>query len=174
MIAAGMLYTNPAFDAVPLSWIGFWVVPPLTNDLVPVFPWFGVTLLGVVAMKVLLARNWIGPLTAQPGGRVGHWLGVLGRWSLLIYLLHQPLLLAVIYPASQLLGTQTAGREAQFLASCQSSCEAGGTSTALCTTYCQCGLEGVERDNLWEPIFSGSSARGNRPSSRRTTGSARR
>lgn len=155
VIAAGVLYSNPAFDAVPLSWIGFWVVPPLTNDLVPVFPWFGVTLLGVAGMKVMLARDWTGPLAQQPGAALGRWLGVLGRFSLLIYLLHQPLLLAVIYPASQVLGTQTAGREAQFLSSCQASCEAGGTTAALCATYCQCGLEGVERDNLWEPIFSG-------------------
>ena len=25
----------------------------------------------------------------------------------------------------------------------------------MCTTYCQCGLEGLERNELWDAVYSG-------------------
>lgn len=46
-------------------------------------------------------------------------------------------------------------RSADFLRSCQSTCEAGGTAPGLCTTYCQSGLEGVETNDLWNAIETG-------------------
>src|SRR5690606_6298132 len=131
---------DPLYNQKMFSWIGFWVVPPPTNDLVPVFPWFGVVLLGVVAMRlirgsvaetrlaVIQPRNWL--------ARVLAWMG---RWSLVIYLVHQPLLLAAVVPLSIALGTQEASRDMDFLNSCQASCEATGTTAALCAIYCQCG-----------------------------------
>lgn len=155
VISLPFFYSDPVFNQEIVSWIGFWVEPPLTNDLVPLFPWFGVVLLGAFAMRVVDATQLRLRLAAYAPGRFGKALGFLGRWSLLIYLLHQPVLLAVIYPLSTMLNTQETGRAEQFLASCQSTCENSGTTAALCATYCQCGLEGVERDNLWEPIYSG-------------------
>ncbi|UYN99264.1 MAG: DUF1624 domain-containing protein [Devosia sp.] len=150
------VYSDPAFNQVPLSWIGFWQVPPLTNDLVPVFPWFGVVLLGAVAMRLLRGSPAEQRLAAvKPRARLWRILGWLGRWSLVIYLVHQPVLLAVVAPIGMAMGSQEAGREADFLASCQSTCEATGTEAGLCTTYCQCGMEGLHRDGLWEPVFSG-------------------
>jgi len=156
IIALHFLYRDALFNAVPLSWIGFWEIPPLTNDLVPVFPWLGVVLGGIV-----VAWLWRGTAlearlaSVQPRNWLARGLGWMGRWSLVIYLVHQPLLLAVIAPLSMATGAQTAGREMDFLNSCQSTCEATGTTAAMCATYCQCGLEGVIRDDLWDPIYSG-------------------
>ena len=149
-------FADPLYNQKVFSWIGFWVVPPPTNDLVPVFPWFGVVLLGVLTMR--LARG--GPIEArmasiQPRNTVAPALGWMGRWSLVIYLVHQPLLLAIIMPLSMAMGTQEANRDVDFLNSCQTSCEQSGTTAALCAIYCQCGLEGVKRDDLWDPVFSG-------------------
>ncbi|WIY53465.1 heparan-alpha-glucosaminide N-acetyltransferase [Devosia sp. YIM 151766] len=156
VIGLHFLYRDPLFNAVPLSWIGLWETPPLTNDLVPVFPWLGVVLLGVIAARLVRGSAVEARLAAiQWRNRPALLLGWMGRWSLVIYLVHQPLLLAVIMPLSMATGMQNAGRELEFLNSCQASCEATGTSAALCAIYCQCGLEGVERDDLWEPIFSG-------------------
>lgn len=156
VIALPFFYSDPLFDLKWTSWIGFWQVPPPTNDLVPVFPWFGVVLLGIIATRLVLASPLAARLAAiAPTGRLPRLLAFLGRWSLLIYLLHQPLLLALIAPAAAMLQPQVAMRDGDFLRSCQSTCEAGGTSPAMCTTYCQCGLEGVERNQLWNAVETG-------------------
>ena len=156
VIALPFGFSDALFNEKPYSWLGFWVVPPPTNDLVPVFPWFGAVLIGVIAMRLLLASRWAARLAAiQPQGRLPRLLATLGRWSLLIYLLHQPILLGIIAPAAALLHPEIAMRQTDFLASCQSTCVDSGTSADLCTTYCQCGLEGVEANNLWQAIYSG-------------------
>ena len=149
-------FTDPLYNQKVFSWIGFWVVPPPTNDLVPLFPWFGVVLLGVLTMRLVrgsAVELWMAAI--QPSHGAARVLGWMGRWSLVIYLVHQPLLLAVIMPLSFVMGTQEASRDMEFLNSCQISCEESGTTAALCAIYCQCGLEGVKRDDLWEPVFSG-------------------
>jgi uncharacterized membrane protein len=149
-------FADPLYNEKVFSWIGFWVVPPPTNDLVPVFPWFGVVLLGVLTMRLIRGTAVEARLGAiQPRALIAGVLGWMGRWSLVIYLLHQPLLLAAIVPLSMAMGTQEANRDVDFLNSCQMSCEQSGTTAALCAVYCQCGLEGVKRDDLWEPVFTG-------------------
>lgn len=156
VIALPLFFSDALFDQRLWSWIGFWQNPPPTNDLVPVFPTFAAVLIGIVVARLVLRSRWSARLAAiQPTGRLPRGLAFLGRWSLLIYLLHQPLLLGLIYPAAAVLQPQVAMRDTDFLRSCQSTCEAGGTSAALCTTYCQCGLEGVEENDLWNAITTG-------------------
>ena len=162
VIAAAIIVALPFFFSAELfnlkqwSWLGFWQVPPITNDLVPVFPWFAAVLVGIIAARLILASPLLAPLAAiKTEGRIGRSLAFMGRWSLLIYLLHQPLLLGIIAPAAAVLHPEVAMREADFLQSCQATCEAGGTTAAQCTTYCQCGLEGVESNDLWNAITTG-------------------
>jgi uncharacterized membrane protein len=156
VIALPWVYSHSLFNEKAWSWIGFWEVPPPANDLVPVFPWFGVVLLGIVATRVVLSSPLAERLARiNPPGRLPRVLSFLGRWSLLIYLLHQPLLLALIYPAAAVLQPQISMRQSDFLGSCQSTCEAGGTGPDLCTTYCQCGLQTIEDNDLWEAVYSG-------------------
>ncbi len=96
-----MLFNAPAFDAKWLSWIGFFVTTPATADLVPVFPWFGVVALGVIAVRLFRPRL---PLLAALsfGDPVSRGLKLIGRWSLVFYLVHQPVILAVLYPLAML------------------------------------------------------------------------
>ncbi|MCZ4346890.1 heparan-alpha-glucosaminide N-acetyltransferase [Devosia neptuniae] len=156
VIALPFLYADALFNAKPYSWIGFWQVPPPTNDLVPLFPWFGAVLVGIIAARIVLASSLATKLAAiRPQGRLANTLAFAGRWSLLIYLLHQPILLALVAPAAGLLQPEIAMRQNDFLAACQSTCMAGGTTAPLCTTYCQCGLEGVEQNDLWNAVFTG-------------------
>src|SRR5690606_11742342 len=113
-------------------------------------------LAGIIGARLVLASDWRQRLAAiAPTGRLPRFLAFMGRWSLLIYLVHQPILLGLVYPAAALLHPQVAMRDADFLRACQSSCEAGGTSAPLCTTYCQCGLEEIERNDLWNAVETG-------------------
>ncbi len=156
VIGLPFFYSDPLFNEKAFSWLGFWQVPPPANDLVPVFPWFGAVLLGIIAMRLVLAAGWSNRLAAiAPSGRLPRLLAFLGRWSLLIYLLHQPILLGLVYPAAALLQPQVAMRDVTFLRSCQSTCEAGGTPADMCVTYCQCGLDGITTNDLWNAVETG-------------------
>jgi uncharacterized membrane protein len=91
-VAAGLVFaagtaSHPFFDAWHWVWLGLSTGVPLTNDYIPIMPWFGFVLLGVLAGRV---RPGAWP-TWGPGPLV--WLG---RWSLVIYLLHQPILIGLI------------------------------------------------------------------------------
>ena len=99
--ALGFSWTSADFDPRWLAWTGFAASPPSSDDFVPVFPWVGLTLLGMAGTKLALARGWVHrarPMT----GPVARSLGWLGRHSLPIYLIHQPLLLGVLIPLVEL------------------------------------------------------------------------
>lgn len=97
MIVAGLSFESPAFDARWAAWIGFSASPYPSNDFAPVFPWAGFTLIGLAAARLALERGWMESLPRFEG-RLGHLLAVAGRWSLVIYLVHQPVLLAILVP----------------------------------------------------------------------------
>jgi uncharacterized membrane protein len=93
IVAAGTLVAHPAFDSPALQWIGFTTVPPATEDYVPLFPWLGVTLIGI-ALGDALARRGVAPL--RPLANAPSLLRWLGRHSLAVYLVHQPVLIGAL------------------------------------------------------------------------------
>jgi len=76
--------------------IGWVTHKPRTEDYVPLLPWWGVMLIGAALAQELLrapmARSWLAGRVPRPLC----WLPVLGRWSLLYYLLHQPILIGAL------------------------------------------------------------------------------
>lgn len=156
-IAANFLWNDPAFEARSLAWIGFWPTSPPTSDVVPVFPWFGVVLLGVALMRLLLASPAAGPLRAwrseAPALRGLAWLG---RWSLPFYLLHQPVIIGLLYGLMLVQNPAVAppvvGDVAGFTASCNASCGANGWAAGQCEAYCSCALEQIQERELWEVL----------------------
>ena len=95
VIVAGLTFSHPVFDQRALAWIGFVTAKPATVDYVPLFPWTGVLLLGVGSAHLLLRSNqWLGAGQRWPG-----WVAFLGRHSLAIYMLHQPLLIGALWLA---------------------------------------------------------------------------
>jgi len=94
VVAAGVVWSNPWFDPRPLSWIGFVTTKPATEDYVPLAPWAGVVAIGIAAGHRLTRH----PLRALARlGRAPRWLRWLGRHSLFVYMIHQPLLLAALW-----------------------------------------------------------------------------
>jgi uncharacterized membrane protein len=131
------------------SWIGFWPLPPPTTDIVPVFPWFGVVLLGIAATKLLRSSLlWARIASLELRGIVGRTLRWMGRWSLVIYLVHQPLL----YGALELVPRPAEPDTLGFTRSCEMQCTAGGGEAGFCARYCLCALDQVEAENLWSAI----------------------
>jgi uncharacterized membrane protein len=66
---------------------------PRTEDYVPLFPWAGVLLLGITAGHALVNNRFA---LLEPLGRAPRVLRFLGRHSLAVYLLHQPLLIGAL------------------------------------------------------------------------------
>jgi len=96
LIILALRYQSPWFDTPGWRWIGLMTHKPLTEDYVPLLPWFGVILLGIFAgpyiIRLVQQRlTWLGE------NRVLLWLAVAGRHSLVIYLLHQPVLVGGLY-----------------------------------------------------------------------------
>jgi len=94
------LVNSAAFDTRWLAWIGFADTPPPSNDYVPIFPWVGLTLIAIGVTKAALSSNLycrISQLESHKNGGFSPFAWM-GRHSLVIYLIHQPVLLAVILP----------------------------------------------------------------------------
>ena len=100
-VTLGNGYYNAIFDNPALAWIGLMTRKPLTEDYVPMLPWFGVCLIGYAAAKALIHHKLLGrPANIQ---RMPGFLQWLGLHSLAIYLIHQPVLLGILIPATHLL-----------------------------------------------------------------------
>jgi uncharacterized membrane protein len=94
LVALPQWVQHPFFDSRLTNWVGLVTHKPITEDYVPLLPWLGVMLWGLAAGQWLLARRraaLAGPLPPALA-----WLALLGRWPLLIYMLHQPLLIGAL------------------------------------------------------------------------------
>ena len=151
-LLAPALYSSDLFDPRWLDWIGFFKITPETADLVQVFPWLGVMLIGVLGMRLL--RN-SPAFTWSSRNRAVRILGLAGRWSLIIYLLHQPLLFGIVTPIANWVQSSEQVKEASFTQSCLQSCGTGqgkaeGAGAAqFCTAYCHCALNMTVENDLW-------------------------
>ena len=149
VIVLPLLFKAEIFSERLLAWIGFYPVSPPTNDLVPIFPWLGVVLLGIALMRVFLTTPSAARIAAwRPAGFLSRGLNFAGRWSLVIYLVHQPLLLSILYPLAALRPSPPESRAETFSRSCEASCAATG-SAGYCQDYCACALVEIAGRDLW-------------------------
>ncbi len=94
VIAAGIGWTSSHFDNRALGWVGFMPTKPVTEDYVPLFPWAGVMLIGVAAGHALIGNRFVAIASFARVPRAVQWLG---RHSLFVYMVHQPLLIGLVY-----------------------------------------------------------------------------
>jgi uncharacterized membrane protein len=66
-------------------------------DYEPIFPWFGMVLVGMSLGTFFYANGKRSFIIFKKPGYMENILGFLGRNSLLIYMLHQPILIGLIY-----------------------------------------------------------------------------
>jgi len=99
--APNAIATWPALDVLNetrLNWLGLINRKPITEDYVPLIPWLGAMWWGMAAGQWALRHRpqWLGTADAAATG-VRRGLVTLGRWSLSYYLLHQPVLLGLVW-----------------------------------------------------------------------------
>lgn len=104
VLLIGNYYSNRFFNQPAWQWFGLMTHKPVAEDYVPLFPWFGMVLIG------LGLAHWTQNTPALT--RLLHWqsrhplvttLTFGGRHSLLIYLLHQPIFLGLLYVVTKLI-----------------------------------------------------------------------
>jgi len=145
-------YADEIFNQRIFSWIGLWVLPPLTGDLVPIFPSFGFTLLGIALAKLPPVRQMLGRMSGGTDTQFGRLLAWIGRRTLPIYLVHQPVMLLVLFGVAQVFHPEFQTRRELFTGACFSSCLELQGNAPSCKAYCQCALDKVETDNLWDAV----------------------
>ncbi|MEM0910979.1 MAG: heparan-alpha-glucosaminide N-acetyltransferase [Pseudomonadota bacterium] len=87
-----------ALQAVPTRWpfnVFFDNLPSYTNDYVAIIPWMGMVLIGVSLGSTRWFRN--DPLKGWFSHSTKQLISTPGQHSLLIYLIHQPILMSAIY-----------------------------------------------------------------------------
>ena len=92
------------FDQPYLQWLGLSTELPITVDYVPLLPWLGVVLVGMYLGKKLTqlpSESFI--VRWQSKQSFSKLLSLGGRYSLHIYMLHQPLFLGILYIISQII-----------------------------------------------------------------------
>ncbi|SHI71123.1 Uncharacterized membrane protein [Aureimonas altamirensis DSM 21988] len=154
VIALPNLYTTAAMNPRYLAWIGFAAQEPMSNDIVPIFPWTGIILLGI-GCGLWLARNegWLKlkmlnpailstPLTAP--------LRFIGSHSLAFYLIHQPVNIAVIAAWSYVMPPDLTG---VFRQECIAACTAQQPEQ-ICESYCGCVETELSDAGLMEPYLA--------------------
>lgn len=144
------LVQSPAMAAPALIWIGLGDRLPNSTDFVPVFPWFGFMLLGVAAGRVV---DWSRFAGADPMTRPGRLLVAAGRRSLLIYLVHQPLLLGTLWLVALLVVQRPDPEARPFLAACEAQCGANGADAPTCNRLCRCAFETTRAEGLWPSLL---------------------
>ncbi|WP_075996220.1 heparan-alpha-glucosaminide N-acetyltransferase [Salaquimonas pukyongi] len=102
-LAAGVLLAasyarSELFNAPWWWWSGLNAVMPRSSDYVPVFPFLAAELTGLALGKWLISSGMAAQLAGRRAkGGIAATLRFIGRNSLVYYLLHQPVMLAILY-----------------------------------------------------------------------------
>ncbi|MGI9363943.1 MAG: heparan-alpha-glucosaminide N-acetyltransferase [Rhizobiaceae bacterium] len=152
IFAIWLSFSNDLFSNPALWWVGLAPVAPPSNDYVPLFPWFGVVLIGIGTTQFLLnspawerIRHLSLPTTVQNP------LTFIGRRALIFYLLHQPILIGMLFVFTTFI--MQPDRRPQFLSQCQQACTLD-RSDSYCATFCNCMLEEMTKAELFSGFLN--------------------
>lgn len=99
---AGAYLRDDAFNAPLLAFLGLAAQLPATADFEPIFPWFGPFLLGLALAHFGGSLGWWSRAAQWTGTPLLQKLAWPGRHSLTIYLIHQPVLMGLIWAYTQI------------------------------------------------------------------------
>jgi uncharacterized membrane protein len=146
---APFLFAGPAFNQPAIVWLGLDTVPPDTFDWRPLAPWSAFVFLGLALTRLFWRRLFESRLAQwRPTSFFSRALAWAGRHSLLIYLVHQPILFAILFAATGFGAPNAARDETNFRSVCLSQCEGAGGTADHCQRGCQCVIEGLRGADL--------------------------
>ena len=148
-VAAPFVYSSAAFNPPALIWLGLGTVAPSTLDWRPLLPWAGVVLVGLglaqAAAPRLTGWRWTAWRPARGPGRA---LAFAGRHSLVIYLVHQPILFGLLWSVVAATGLEERHAREAYLAACPSACVSRGGDAGVCAKACACVADRAEAVGL--------------------------
>jgi uncharacterized membrane protein len=100
-VAAPHFAASSMFNGLGWVWLGLGTEIIPSNDYNPLFPWFGYVLFGIAAVRLIPPERW--PLW-HPHAATARGLCFAGRHSLIVYLVHQPLLMGMLWLVTQVMG----------------------------------------------------------------------
>jgi uncharacterized membrane protein len=146
-IALPCFVQSTAFDSPALLWLGLGQTLPNTVDWYPLSPWAGVTLLGLGIARLPGVTPWLArPQRWRIRSESSAAIAFVGRHSLAIYLLHQPVLGSLVWAvaASGVLAPAPPQLDlAAFLANCRLSCTAADRNDSDCNASCRCVADAI-------------------------------
>lgn len=157
-VAAPFYLRAPFFDHPALWWVGLSVDIPRSNDYVPLLPWIAPVLIGIVLGRLFVASP-LPERLAGFGGQTKVWwksrLETAGRHSLAIYLIHQPVLIALVYGFSLVVPAPAADPAVGYTKSCMRACESE-RGDGFCRSFCGCTLDRLTEENLLTDLARGA------------------
>jgi uncharacterized membrane protein len=144
-LAAPLAVASDSLDAPALVWLGLGTTAPHTLDWRPLLPWAGVVLVGLALARASLPRlagwRWT---QWRPAAAPGRALRFAGRHSLVIYLVHQPILFACLFALAHLSGAPARNDREAYMATCPPACVEKGGELDLCAKACACIADRAE------------------------------
>lgn len=143
---------SPFFDGQFWLWTGLGTPDFGSVDYVPLAPWAGIALLGTALVQSPVWTRLATPGSSQDSrSAFSVSLRLLGRHSLLVYLLHQPVLFGTLFLMSEV-GMLPDPAKARFVESCSELCALTEGNTDACHDTCSCTLDKLVSNKLWEPL----------------------
>ncbi len=153
VVLIGNFYATPLLDHPALAWIGLAQTRPRSSDFVPVFPWFGAVLIGMALAALATRAGLFERLRRTTPGAWSRPLAFIGRHSLAFYLIHQLVLISLVWLASQIVEPPPPDRRAAFIHACETTC-LGERPQAFCTVYCACVADGMQSQDRLDEAFA--------------------
>ena len=155
-VIAPLYLRSPVFDHPALWWVGLSIDVPRSNDYVPLLPWIAPVLLGIALGRLFASSTLPERLAARAAKRPGtSLLERAGRHSLAIYLLHQPVLIALVYAFSLVVPAPAADPAVGYAKSCMRACD-GERDKGFCERFCGCTLDRLVDQKLFADLNSGA------------------
>ncbi len=154
-VAAPHAFASPLFNPTWLLWLGLGVREPSTLDWRPLLPWAGAALIGVGLTRLALGR-FLGSPLAQWRARFipTRALAFIGRHSLAFYLVHQPILFALLFALAQATGVEARQQRERYLAACTPACVEKGGDIVACRRACECVADGAIKAGVFASMMS--------------------
>lgn len=153
-VAAPHVLRSTWFDLPALWWVGLSAHTPVSNDYVPLLPWFAATLAGIAAARIAAGSGLLDRLRPVQLPRAAAPVVFFGRHGLAFYLLHQPLLIAAIWLFAQVVPPEAPVE--RMVGACVAEClpvrDAG-----FCQAYCECVRDGLAAAGMLDAMLASRS-----------------